>query len=612
MHHSAARLCILALASLTLAPADSQQPQPPRFRTGVDLLAVQAAVLDSDGRAVPDLTPSDFTVEVDGRPRKVVFARFHGTDAPAPSTAGVTTTSGAVSNASTVGGRVIVFVIDRDSIRSEAEKAALEAATSILDALTPADAVALFAIPAGGVELTRDHARVRAALPSMTGTAHEQRHLVAPLAGTTPARDPREPLWALQGLAKRLLGIRAPKHVILISGGLPFSTDLLGEYQSFARQAATAGLVLHAVHLDQAASDAGDRLSPSHAPNNVLGRPGDPPRAEADFGGRALGTGLTTIAGMTGGSYFSAIGRGTGVFDRIRTVITNFYELGVEGSAGDNDGKAHDLRVRVSRHGVTVRAREQVLVASSPTISADPLLAALQQPIDLAEMPLAVSTATTRGTESGSLRVLISADAGGTQFRAPAEWAYVVFDAEGKVAADGRQTIGDPVAGPWAVTGSAQLRPGRYRLKLAASDADRRVGALEAPLTVGLRAAGALQLSDLIVGSVAGDRVQPHSRIAQGAPLVALIEALSNDVGHLAKTRIALEVMRAGSAEPLQRHLMAARSGGADTILLNEARIETAALPPGKYTATAVALIDEQPVGRVSRAFEIVAAKGAR
>ena len=80
-----------------------------------------------------------------------------------------------------------------------------------------------------------------------------------------------------------------------------------------------------------------------------------------------------------------------------------------------------------------------------------------------------------------------------------------------------------------------------------------------------------------------------------------MIELLSADPARLATCRVALEIIPAGSAEPLQRLLMAARSGAADSVLMNEAQLDVRQLPAGRYTATAVALVDGQPVGRAPR-----------
>ena len=63
-----------------------------------------------------------------------------------------------------------MFVVDRDSIKKGSEKALLESSTAILDALSPADAVGVLSIPVGGVDPTRDHARVRDELKRISGT----------------------------------------------------------------------------------------------------------------------------------------------------------------------------------------------------------------------------------------------------------------------------------------------------------------------------------------------------------------------------------------------------------------------------------------------------------
>jgi hypothetical protein len=52
----------------------SGQPalQQPTFQSGVDLLQVDVSVLDPAGRPIPDQGVSDFSVAVDGEPRRVL------------------------------------------------------------------------------------------------------------------------------------------------------------------------------------------------------------------------------------------------------------------------------------------------------------------------------------------------------------------------------------------------------------------------------------------------------------------------------------------------------------------------------------------------------------
>lgn len=70
-------LLIVGTAAVTIAaqaPQEQQPAQGPTFRTGVDVIAVDVAVVDDRGRPVADLLPPDFVVKIDGRERRVVSA----------------------------------------------------------------------------------------------------------------------------------------------------------------------------------------------------------------------------------------------------------------------------------------------------------------------------------------------------------------------------------------------------------------------------------------------------------------------------------------------------------------------------------------------------------
>ncbi len=632
-------LAITTFAMPLLAAEREQQPAA-AFRAGIDLITLEATVLDRDGVPARDLQPGDFTVTVGGRSRKVVFADFHG-DRMEPVTDAVAAVRARRAGATGGDGRIVVFVIDRDSLASGNEAALLQTASTVLDSLGPADAVGLLGIPVGAVDLTRDHDRVRAALPLMTGTRPRQdmyrdRNVTWEEAVAYERRDPRviaevierecyripddpgglqnrcpddlvgqarellqagraqvqSTTSALERLAAQLAPLRGSKHVILISGGLPFGQDLVVHFERFAKRAAEAQLVLHALHLDQPDSDVTNRRTIASA-----------------FGGRDMTAGLGALTGMTGGALFMGVGRATGVFDRITTEINNFYVLGVESEPDDASGAPREVKVAVSRPGMTVRSRRDVVSRAGLPVAAavDPLATLLAQPTDIGELALSATAYSTRGTEASALRVLISSELGAERARLPADWGFAVLN-EGNVVATGRERIEAGTPGPPAVTISAKLLPGRYRLRVAANDADGRVGVADVPLVVGLRAAGDLQLSDLIVGVADAGKLQPRSRIAQGTPLSALIELMSGDPARLEAARAVLEVIPAGSAEPVRRVLMAARTGSSDTILLNGAEVGTTELPPGRYTASVVAMLGDQPVGRVSRAFEVVPA----
>lgn len=632
MRHAAVVLGLGLAILVTSAPVAAGRQQPvAAFRANADLTIIEATVLDRDGTPVRDLGPGDFQVTIAGRPRKVMFADFRGRRTIASASGNSTASPPGFG----VEGRTVVFAVDRDSLSSGNEKALLETASTLLDSLDPADAVGLVGIPGAVVDLTRDHARVRAALPLMSGTrpralltrdhnitwdealGYERRdsrvmgeviERECPLLRDGAQHCPndlviqaREMLQAgrahvqnttsaLEGLAAQLAPLRGSKHIILISGGLPFGQDLLPHFNQFAKKAAEAQLVLYAVHLDQPDSDAGDRRVVSSA-----------------LGGRSMTDGLGALSGMTGGAFFMGVGRATGVFERITTEINNYYVLGLESEPADAAGASRELKVALSRPGLTVRARRDVASRPAGSATTDPLAALLAQPTDLNELGIGVTAYSTRGDEASTLRVLLAAELSRERARLPADWGFAVLN-DGNVVSTGRQRFEAGVSGPLIMTASAKLVPGRYRMRVAVRDADGRAGVTDVPLVVGLRAAGTLQLSDLIVGTAEEGKLQPRARIVKGEAISALIEVMSGDPAQLAAARAVFEVLPAGSAEPVRRILMAARTGSSDAILLNGAEIATAGLEPGRYTASVVATIDGQPVGRVSRTFEIVPA----
>jgi hypothetical protein len=55
-----------------LLAAQDQPPPKPTFKSAVDLVPVDVNVIDKSGRPVPDQAAGDFTLTVDGKPRRAV------------------------------------------------------------------------------------------------------------------------------------------------------------------------------------------------------------------------------------------------------------------------------------------------------------------------------------------------------------------------------------------------------------------------------------------------------------------------------------------------------------------------------------------------------------
>jgi hypothetical protein len=274
-----------------------------------------------------------------------------------------------------------------------------------------------------------------------------------------------------------------------------------------------------------------------------------------------------------------------------------------------NDGAATSLEieVKVARPGATIRNRRRVLPPArlAANTSADPLSDLIQQPIDVGQVPIALSAYTMRGDETSTLRTIIGIETGSLLNDGPAEWAFAVYN-EGNVIATGRQKL-EGGAGPWIAASSAKLLPGHYQLRAAVRDRAGRAGVVERALDVGLRGDAKMQFSDVLVGVAdANGRLQPASMIPQGTSMSALFEVISADAATLQQVRTAIEIIPGGTATAVKRFLMGARSGTSAAILNNQAEIATGDLKPGRYTAIVTPMLDDKPLGRVSRIFEIV------
>jgi len=631
------RIAILVVARAVTVAA--QEPQTPIFRAGVAVLTVQASVLDRAGKPIIDLKPDDFTVTLDGKPRHVRDVRFFGDGGievvAQPEPAG----SGPVMNSSE-DGRIVVVVVDRDSIAPGNEKVVLDAAGRVIDGLGSADAVGVLSLPGDSVHLMRNPLLARLAVSRMTGARPRiqqsrdynvtwdealayERHDTLTIAKVIERECPdvRQPneatrnpcppelesyareflltgryrtqsiLINLSSLAKQLAPMRGPKQIVFLSGGFPFGQDMLPLYNRFAAQAAEAQIAFYAVHLDGVGADV-TIAKQSQA---------------SAFGGRDFASGMGTVATMTGGAFFSAGGSANGLFDRVRTEMNNFYEIAVEMEGNDAAATSLEIEVKVSRPGASIRNRRRVLPPArlAANTSADPLSDLIQQPIDVGQVPIALSAYTMRGDEPSTLRTIVGIDAGSLINDGPAEWAFAVYN-EGNVVATGRQKL-DGGTGPWLAAQSAKLLPGHYRLRAAVRDRAGRAGVVERSIDVGLRGSPQLQFSDLLVGVAdAQGRLQPSSHMVRGATLSALMESISADPAVLTQLRTTIEIIPGGSATPAKRFVMGARNGSSAAIVNNIAEIATTDLAAGRYTAVATAMAGDQTLARVTRIFEIV------
>jgi len=181
--------CVLLGIGTVVAQQQQQQPQPqqprptqdqkpdepiqgPTFRTGIDLVAVDVAVVDRRGRPIEDLHAAEFSVKIDGEVRRVVSAELVKVDVEAAKKqVADKSESFYTSNLTPPQGRQIVIAVDQVNIRPGSLRPVLDAAGRFLDMLSPLDQVAFVAYPEPGprVNFTNDKLRLKRAMQGLVG-----------------------------------------------------------------------------------------------------------------------------------------------------------------------------------------------------------------------------------------------------------------------------------------------------------------------------------------------------------------------------------------------------------------------------------------------------------
>ena len=180
-HRDAVRLAVpllLLVATGADAPSARQPPgqgSPPSGTTElVDFLAIA-----EDGKPIADLAKTDVTLKVDGKVRDIRLLEFIELASPNAGDRvgelGPPTPAPYSSNRLEDSGRVVMIVINHESIRAGKERPARDAATRFLATLSSRDQVGLVTMPRGRVEvdLTRDHEEIKTALSRVTGQAQQ-------------------------------------------------------------------------------------------------------------------------------------------------------------------------------------------------------------------------------------------------------------------------------------------------------------------------------------------------------------------------------------------------------------------------------------------------------
>jgi VWFA-related protein len=652
----AAILLVAAFGARPQEPRAKPASSQPVFRSGVELLAIDVSVVDKDGRPVPGLSAADFVVTVGGQRRQVVRAEFIDFTQSAVAPAEAPEVSSNQTEAGAPEPRTVLILLDDAAFNPAEGKAVFMRLADQVEGMFPRDPVGLATISgrAKAVDFTTDRRPVVQALrtftgsrlslsamtavrlgvqeaieidqgrnsavlddavsrecaglaagrrpetPDLRGQLEVCRDQVMQEARTIAAEAERQSEETIQGLSRmfRALGsLPGTKYVLFVSPGIP-----LGRSQeraiALARDAAAAGVRLHAFYVERNAVDASiDRISP---------------RSFGDSG--MMADGLQLAVDAAGGTMHRLVGDAAPAIERVRREMSGVYRLGIQIEGADADGKAHNIEVKVPRPGLSTRSYRQIVAPtrSSGLSPADRLKRALQSPLVEREIGVRLATFVFRD-EEGSGRVMASAevDAEAAGLKA----AFVVRNARGTAETAAELTADAIVAekdAPPLLLFVAPVRAGDHTIKLALVDADGRVGSAVRSINVRAGAPTSLALGDVLVlpeGQTVA-RARPSARIPQGSRQASVYFELYGAAGAPTKTKVRLEVadspegaalLASEATVPLKPKGKMSRAGG-------QMKFSPAALPPGRYVAR-VRVVGEEAA--VLRSFTVVAGASA-
>ena len=376
------------------APADQQ----PVFRTGINFVRVDAIVTDKQGNPVTDLTLADFEVLEDGKPQTLETFRLFkiDTNAPMPAQRGFRTRAEEETAAANEDSRIFVFFLDDYHVRLGNSMGARKPLVEFVqNSVGPNDLLAVMfpLTPIDAVSLTRDHQSIVRTIEHFEGRKFnyeprndiEQRYALYPAEVVERIRR-QVALSALEGLSVKLGAFReGRKAVIVVSEGYtsvlpPQLRDPVASMPG-ARNPARRNPTIGENSIIEDRAEMSGQMDVQREMQDVFAAANRSNTALYTVDPRGLATGefdinenvgmtrsnnalrqtqdtLRVLADETDGR---AIVNRNDLARAMRQIVVDssaYYLLGYNSSQAPQDGKFHEIKVRVKRPGVQVRARK--------------------------------------------------------------------------------------------------------------------------------------------------------------------------------------------------------------------------------------------------------------
>src|SRR5512140_433824 len=433
---AAASVAAAVLAAALVASA--QQPQPPAalregVRAAVDVTAMDLDVVATGkgGETVTDLRKDEVTVVVDGTPyapdyfARIASGQVHGPDLANASPDVILETTRA-GETRWVPRQFLVFFDDEHLMPFERRRV-IDGLRDFVTRLSPSDSMAILAYNISThvrVPFTNSKEDLLAALTQVDKTAprglywdSQYRQAIADARRYSPmtsrgisARDSIVRTWGAQALARdkgtleefrravEALGARSGKRVLLyVSHGMElrpgqsfaqslggtalnqFDYDITPQYRTVLEAANRSGITLHAI--DALGLVAGGDASES-----------DPPAIDPFLANANRRDILAGFADETGGVLVENRNAFAPALDAIYRESSSYYAVGVTLASLDAKKPVHDVRLRTTRPGVTLRTRRGFAPLTAAQAARDRLEMALITPDAAGDFAVAIRT----------------------------------------------------------------------------------------------------------------------------------------------------------------------------------------------------------------------------
>jgi VWFA-related protein len=647
-------------------PPAPQQP-PITFRAEINYVEVDARVLDQQGKFITGLKPEEFEVLEDGKPQKV--SAFSLVNIPLervqrPLFASKPVEPDVRNNLQGADGRIYLIVLDdlhTNALRSNLTKAA---AKMFIERYVGANDLAAVVHTGGRTDgnqdFTNSQSRLLQAVDKFMGRKLRSSTLnkiddYQRRAGTglesDPARDledkergfqARATLDTVRNLANYLGNIRGRrKAIVMFSEGIDYNIyDIMSMDNSGATEAstvidATRDMLAAATRANVAIYGVDPRGLGASFENfaEVQSFPDDTSlglNQSALFNEvRLAQDSLRSMSEESGG--FAVVNRNdfTNAFQRIVDDNSSYYMLGYYSSNDRRDGRFRKIEVRLkNRPGLVVRARKGYVAprgrapetkAAAKDGPSPELKEALESPLPLPALPLAVTATVFKGPAAKGSVVISTFVHGGSlpfteekgMFKNDLEVVGIATDDKGKSFTTDRNTVNLNMkpdtanrvkAMGFRVIQSLDLAPGRYLLRVAVKEGNtRKAGVVTFDLDVPEFTKSPLTMSDIALTSAmsgAAPTIRPKDPLEKLLPgplttyrefpsidEIALFAEIYDNIKQAHKTEIVATVKAEGGQtvfETREEHDSSELAGSAGGYGF-QTRIPLSKLSPGLY-----------------------------